>query len=481
MKEIEQEIPSSNFSPIRIKIHNVAVVALSCLAYALVFFHRSMPAIVTTPMAQYFHKDKADLTIFSSIFFWPYAVMQIFGGLLADIMDPSLLIVIMILLASIGSFIDGIEKNLSVGIFGRFIVGIGAGPIFVPITRILSNWFHAKYYALIVGIVLACGGAGGILAQSPLQAFEAKFGWRWSFYGISILGVIVAVLNFIFVRSRPSKFGYPDPETAPAIAEHTAKELFSSLLSNFIKVIKKIDYWAIALYCFMANGQYFNMTGMWAGPYVEDLYPKFHKGNTLISLSIAMIAGSIVYPTISDLLHTRKWFLVGFDVVDLVLCIMFDFIKPNLKFGELFVAFFFWGIVTGAVTAVSFPLIRENFESQIAATATGAVNFLAFVGGAIFQTISGSILKKYGKKQEGTDRYTPESFRDAIWIPSTCYTVVSFIGLFLISKDGQFARKKLDEGDQEQELENHHSMENSNEDSERDDQSTEKKDEIDEI
>ena len=430
--------------------HSILVFVLSCLCYAFVFFHRSAPAIVSSDMAITFGVDKASLGYFSTMFFWPYAVMQPFGGLLADIMDPSILIGAASLVTSLGSMICGFSESPAVAAFGRFVVGIGAAPTYVPICRVLIQWFPAKYYAVLSGIVLGCGGVGGIVAQVPLEKFSDEFGWRWAYWGIAIIGAFVSILVFIFIRGRPSQYGYDDITEPPIKTDATLKERFATLWSNLIAVIKTPQYWWFSLYCFFNNGGNFNLSSMYSGYYIEDVYPTWTKSEVLLAYSIAMIVGSVVLPLISDLIHTRKYVMLFCSVIAAVSAIATTAKVDSLSFGAMFALFFIYSFGAGACTSASFPLVKETFDPKISASAIGLVNFLAFIGGGIFQAISGALLGASDKTMitETKEGYSAKSYRNSIWIPTIVYSVLS--GIFpLLLKD--MFKKQEENTDQNEE------------------------------
>ncbi|MDX9815458.1 MAG: MFS transporter, partial [Smithellaceae bacterium] len=57
-------------------------------AYILVFFHRLAPAVVAVDMMRDLHTSGALMGILASAYFYPYALMQIPAGLLADSWGP---------------------------------------------------------------------------------------------------------------------------------------------------------------------------------------------------------------------------------------------------------------------------------------------------------------------------------------------------------------------------------------------------------
>jgi len=407
-------------------LHATFVFVFSSLCYALVFFHRSAPAVLSKYISEDFGVPVDKLSIFSSMFFWTYACMQPFGGLLADIIDPALIVGVSAMIASCGSLICGLSKSLTLSVLGRFIVGFGAAPTYVPICKLITRWYPLSWYAVLGGTLLAVGGCGGIIAQAPLSAFAATYGWRAAFIGVACIGVIAGILVLVTVRLDPVKFGYESVNGD----EVDTNEVFSfdkkmaQLIANFKSVVSKKAYYLFSAFCFCINGSYYNILGLWGGPYIRNTFPGFSDGKMLISLSVGMIVGSLAFPPISQLFGSRKWVLLSAALIATSLSASFLFFDLKMSFTLMFGIFLVWGACTGSISSVTFPMIIETYSGAVGATAIGCVNIFAFLGGAIFQSLTGSILKNYTKPTNG---YTHKGYQIGLWIPVLVFAVIGLI------------------------------------------------------
>ena len=194
--------------------------------------------------------EKDRMSIFSSIYFWPYALMQPFAGLLADVFEAGYIMGCASIIAGIGTIICGCSKVLGLSIFGRFITGFGTSMIYVPFSRVMTYWFDLKYYSILSGITMAVGGAGSMVSQTPLATFADKFGWRWAFYGIGIIGLFIGILLFFLVRSDPQAYGYSPVNGASPVSprKESLKAELLSLFRNWFEVIKSGKFWLFALH-----------------------------------------------------------------------------------------------------------------------------------------------------------------------------------------------------------------------------------------
>ena len=96
------------------------------LCYVLVFFHRLCPAVLALDIQASFGLTGTLLGVFSSAYFYSYAIMQLPTGLMADSWGPRKTVSVFFVIAGIGSVVMGISSNLSTAILGRVLVGLGS-------------------------------------------------------------------------------------------------------------------------------------------------------------------------------------------------------------------------------------------------------------------------------------------------------------------------------------------------------------------
>lgn len=434
------------------KVFRIYAFINASLMYTMVFFHRTCPSIVGEDMAKDYDTDKKDLGIFSSIFFYPYAVMQIFAGLLADILDPAVLISISQIVSSIGGVICGVSGNIPVGSVGRFFVGLGCGPTYVPICRFVANWFDLKYYSNMMGIILVFGAVGGILAQYPLASFADRYGWRASFYGISGLSFVLSVLLLIFCRGTPESRGYEPVNIITNVDNKSCKEKFLTLCRNFLVVVKNGYFWLCTGFIFFKDGPFFDITGLWGGPYLSDVYEmsSSKKGITLVGSSIGLIIGGFLFPPFSRCLKTRKWICCGSLGLGAIMFMIWVIVGKDIPYGVLYLFFILIGGLLCSTACLVFALVSEYYEPSIAGTSIGVSNFFAFIATAIFQTTSSELIPKEGKiiDDKKNEIYFEKGYRNGLWILSMVSCALAAICIAFAKDD---YKAKIEKEKQEKE------------------------------
>jgi sugar phosphate permease len=444
MKEPKDESPEP--IDLAFQARRLLVFTIISLLYAIVTFQRVCPSIVAADMALDYGVEKSELGIFSSLFFYSYGLVQPFTGLLSDVIEPAYLIGISQLVAAIGAIICGSSTSLSVGCFGRFLVGLGCGPTYVPVCRCLVNWFPLEYYPHMTGVLMAVGGIGSIIAQGPLASLAGTIGWTWSFYGIGAIGGLFSLLCLLFVRGNPVTLGFPpvNKDLTGISGDISVKDRLRTLWENFKTVVSFRWFWVTVTYCIFANGAWFDIAGMWIAPFLEDIfhYTRQEAGNTSMALSIGLIAGSLTIPPLSTWLRTRKWALCVTSLVALSISLSFAIVAAcKIPYWALYLMLALLGACTNAMTAVAYPLLREYYHPSVAGSAVGCANTFTFLSSAIYQSISSEIIKEYKLESDGAKtEYTVEGYKNALWFLCTASFAAAAISIAL-TRDTVFAKQ----------------------------------------
>ncbi|OHT03028.1 transporter [Tritrichomonas foetus] len=426
------------------KTWRLFTITLIAFCDIIVFFQRAVPSIVSEPMAESYGVPTNDLSIFSSMFFYPYAIIQPFAGLLADVMDPRFLIGTCSLMAAVGSLMCGLSKTLFVGCIGRLLVGIGSGPIYVSACRSCANWFSLDQYSRSVGVFCAFAGCGGLIAQGPFSIVADLLGWRWCFFLVSIFGFVASTLTLIFVRGNPIAWGYSpvNSETANNTSTMSMKEKMKQLGRNFITVIKNFSFWMVGLYNLGINGPFFNINGMWGGPYLKDVYGYsiVQMGNIMMAISIGNVVGALVIPFVAELFNTRKW-VVFWSSLIATLCLVPFVILENIPTVAIVALFFTYAVFSNSMTNVAYPMCREYFHASVAGSAVGCNNLYAYISTIAYQIGTGKWLAKY-EIEENPGHYSPLGYKIALWALSVASSVFgTFVIIFADDTRGKKAKK----------------------------------------
>jgi sugar phosphate permease len=402
------------------------IFAVLSLGYILVYFHRLCPAVLAVDMMQDLKATGALTGLLGAAYFYPYALMQLPAGLLSDSWGPRKTITLFFIVAFAGSLVLGTATTVSLAILGRTLVGIGVAMLFVPTLKILAEWFLAREFAFMTGILMALGGVGSLSAAAPLAALSSWIGWRLSFVAVGLFTLLLALLVYIFVRNRPSDLGWPSP------TESTTATVPSIRLGEGIrKVLTTPAFWPLAVWFFFDCAIFFSFGGLWGGPYLVQLYgmDKARAAAILSMLAVGMIVGSPLLSYVSNsVFRGRKPVLVICSAVVLALSAVLAFATQSIPVAGLYLLCLGLGVFSSAVVVIGFTANKELFPVKMAGTATGIVNLFPFAGGAIFQPILGAVLENHGRV--GGD-FTVDGYRAAFLVLFACAVVAMTASLFV--------------------------------------------------
>lgn len=458
------------------KVRRIAIFTIIVLCDVIVYFQRSCSTVLADDMAISYGVDPSKIGIFSSLFYYPYSILQPFSGLLADVIEPSYLISGSTLLAAVGAFLCGISKSIFVGYIGRFIVGVGSALVYCPANRIQMNWFPLKDYAKVSGVFLFVAGCGALFAQAPLAILANAIGWRWCFHIIAITAVVLAILTLIFVRGNPVSYGYKPVNDllADDPSRWTFSQKWHKLVSNFKSVLSFPSFWFIGFFAFFSNGIFYNVSGSWGCTYLMDVfgYSKVKSSYLLLALSIGTNVGSLFLPYVHDLMRSKKLNCIICTIIGIICCLPFIFLSPqiydqkhqnyfelnnysniynqtnlyhlsltngsskkhSLEVWSILFLFFVLSVTTAALWVSYYPMLTEYYHPESAATAAGWLNGFCFFSSPAFMPFTGMILKHYGFVEGSTTRYKAIGYIYGLWVFSAACLALSLV-FIILAKD----------------------------------------------
>lgn len=401
--------------------HRWYLFVILALQYLIVYFHRVSPAVVAQDLVNSFNISATALGVLASAYFYPYGLMQVPVGILSDSWGPKKTIVLFSLVASIGAIGFGLAPYFGIAAVARAFVGFGLSAVFVSTMRIFAYWFHGAQMARVSGALMAVGGIGWYSATTPLAVLSEAFGWRSATVIVGILSLVVVFFIWRFVEDTPEKKGFPSIIEEGEAVFQARRNVFNDLRV----ILRNRSFWSIAIWFIMRGGALFGFFGLWAGPFLTDVYglSKSTAGNILSMIAFAMIFVSPIIGHLSDkTLKSRKKILVWSSALN-VLCFAFAlYFFDRLGIAALYVLFFFMGVTISSVGVLAIVTIKELFPAEIAGTSMGTVNLFPFIGAIIFQPLMGFVLDRAGN---ASGSYPLFAYRQMLWI----YFIISIVAL----------------------------------------------------
>ena len=376
--------------------YRTLIFAILGTAYILVFFHRLAPAVVAVDMMADLKTGGALMGILASAYFYPYALMQIPAGLLSASWGPRRSIVFFFTIGAAGSIALALAHTVETAIAARVFVGLGVAMIFIPTLKILTHWYERDRYVHMSGLLMSLGGVGAYTASMPLALMSDSITWRGSMIVIGILTLILSGLVWIVVRDTPEQAGFqPINPCAPDRCEEQEISLFRGI----IMVLKRLQFWPMAMCTFFGSLVTFSFTGLWGGPFFMHVYgmTRTQAGAVLSAMAIGMIIGAPAMSWLSNrVFHSRKKVLALSQLGGLCVFAPLAFFTGDFSETALYIWCFTYNFFMSSLVVVGYSTIKDSFPIQISGTATGTLNIFPFAGALVGQPLIGWYLDSVG-------------------------------------------------------------------------------------
>ena len=348
-------------------------------SYFLSAFIRVSPTIVMPIYQQIFGLTPSAVGLIAGIFFIPYGFMQMFAGPLCQKYGLYRISAIGQLLAAIGLLLFAFAKNALMLFIGRFLIGAGMGPVFITVMAYVQKHFSGPKYALVFGIAVMISNVGAALSAYPLQYLLTKFGVSSVFIILCVLTVIIML--YLWIKSLNEE------------RDNSVTGIVSGSLSCFKSIIKNYRLRCCLCAWILQSITLNSYQALWSTKWTSLAFPNMASvaGLGATAISIGIIIGS----PISERLHhkinnsiDRLLSAFGFVIVSLTTLIL----SKSLFFAVSLVADFVYGIAAGDNCTQMASFIREESDSNTAATITGMYNGLGCFSCQLFQWGSGAVI-----------------------------------------------------------------------------------------
>jgi MFS family permease len=318
----------------------------------------------------------------TGVFFLMFAAMQIPAGVLLDRFGPRRVMSGLLLSAVAGSLVfAAADGALGLGV-GRSLMGAGCAAGLMGSMVVFARWFPIRWFATLSAVIFAFGGAGNIMATTPLALASEAIGWRGAFVGMAAVTVGMAAVLFLVLRDAPP--GHPAASRRP--------ETPRQILTGLGQVLRDRRIWLISAMQTVAYPILMTIGALWAGPYLDEVYglDAITRGNILLALNVAMIAGVLAYGPLEQYFDSRKWLVVaGTAATILLLCVL-----------ALVPAWPLWQVVTllivvmalGGYQMILHAHTRSILPDHLVGRGLTVQNTAAFVGVFAMQWASGYIV-----------------------------------------------------------------------------------------
>ncbi|AET93177.1 MFS transporter [Burkholderia sp. SFA1] len=200
----------------RVKTRHI-ILGVMCLMYFISYIDRVNIAVAGPLIRQEMGLTSVQLGLVFSAFAYPYAVMQIVGGWLADRFGPKLVLTVLSLIWGAATLATGFAGSIGMLVLMRLALGIGEGGAFPTATRAFTFWMPVHERGFAQGITHSFARLGGAVTPPLVLAVVAAAGWREAFILLGVASLAWTVLYFFVFTNSPDENRRITPEETAEI------------------------------------------------------------------------------------------------------------------------------------------------------------------------------------------------------------------------------------------------------------------------
>jgi MFS family permease len=381
----------------------VAVFALFTAAYFFSYFFRSANAVIAGDLSRELQLNAGQLGLLTSLFFATFAAIQLPMGVWLDRWGSRWVTPSLMFIGALGSLIFGLAQGFVPLAIGRALIGVGMAGVLMGSLKIFSQWFSLNRFATVSGSMVGIGAMGALAAASPLAWLNESIGWRAVFLFGAVATAAVAASIMLWTRNTP-------PGVPWTGGQATAGGLAT--------VFGDKRFWHMAPLSFFLAGVAMGFQGLWAGPYLFDLYglEQIEGGNILLWMAIGLAIGFLASGQLADRFGIARVTVIASTFF--ALCQFALVLQPAIQWTVLLYTLFGF---TGAFNIMIVTQARQIFPLHMTGKAVSAINLFAIGGTFLLQWWMGLIIGLFPADAAGA--YPPQAYRAALLFTATGTTL----------------------------------------------------------
>lgn len=264
----------------------IKIFSATWLAYVGYYFARKAFFVVKSDLADTLGLNAIDLAHLGTAYLVSYMVGQYSSAYFGRKLGPKYLLILGMGISLVCNIVFGASNSYWTIILFLSLNGLAQGTGWPGCIGSLAYWFKRKQRGSILGIWSTCYQVGSVVATSFAAYMLGNYGWRWSFFGASLILMVIWAIVLFLHPNRPEDVGLKplddedEPESNPdGKAEDkdlgwTKEVVFTIVTMGFIYFgIKFLRYALWSWVPFLLNNN-FNLAGDDAG-YLSTVFDIF--------------------------------------------------------------------------------------------------------------------------------------------------------------------------------------------------------------
>ena len=352
-------------------------------------FGRMAYTLLLPAMKDGLHFDYTQLGLLGTGNFIGYLSMAIIGGFLAARFGTRTVIALALVLMGMTMILTGLAESFKFAFAMRLMTGLGNGAAYVPAMALGSAWFAVKKRGFATGIVSGGIGLGmflsGVIVPFILKSYQTE-GWRYSWYILGTLVLMVAGIVFIFLRNQPADkgllpVGQEKKEETPAAQ---AQGKVSSL--DWGKVYKMKALWFLGVVYFFYGMSYIIYVVFFAAYLVKEMgHTQAWAGGLWATAGGLSIFCGVIWGSISDRIGRGKGSAFAYLVLGLSY-LVFALAKADTGF---YISAFLFGLTAWSIPTIMAATAGDFVGPRLAPAGLGFITLFFGIGQSLGPALGG--------------------------------------------------------------------------------------------
>ncbi|QBY01878.1 MFS transporter [Rhodophyticola sp. CCM32] len=347
-----------------------AGLAFLVLGYVLSQFYRAFLAVLAPVLGAEIGATPEDLARASGLWFAAFALMQIPVGWALDTIGPRLTASVLFAVGGAGgAAVFALAQDPETLQIAMALIGIGCSPVLMASYYIFARVYPPAMFATLAGVTVGVSSLGNIASALPMAVAIDAFGWRETVMAMAVLTLGIALGMALLVQD-PAK-----PEGEPK--------------GSLLDILRIPGLWPILAMMLVCYAPAAGIRGLWVAPFLTDIHGATlaQIGTVTLLMGLAMAAGSLTYAPLDRLLGTRKWVVLGGNLVVAICCLTF-WMAPMAPYGMAILLVTMTGLF-GASYAVVIAHGRSFLPGHLTGRGVTLLNLFGMGGAGVMQFASG--------------------------------------------------------------------------------------------
>jgi len=351
--------------------------------------------VILPEMIRTLRFGRADGASIYNFLLFTYIIIAPITGYVTDRLGARPVITACLVIFGCGVFFMGTADGPWAARLFFAIAGIGATGLWGPVITLVQRWFAFHRRGLALGILSTGYGLGFAATGIVFPWIFAHFNWRYAWFLLGALALLVAIVNWAFLRNDPQNIGLQPwgSNTTPPRHGSTGTQP-GPVKVPLVAILKNSRFWVIGLSYLAVAGSLYGITTFMVDYAKYQLEIPIEKASLLATIhGIGQIVGVLSVLPFSDYLGRKKTIIISNSVITAALV---GILLAGDTWMMLCVFIGCLAIFYGATFPIYGALAGDYFPREAMATVIGA--WTPFYGGGAILTlqISGFRIDKTG-------------------------------------------------------------------------------------